>query len=117
MNQIIKTYLSLFLMLIIILIGAGLIACALDAQKAEKTNSNYADTIAAHNYSDNAISKSMQEAENNNYVLSVKRYDTNNDGYMDICECILEYDYSLRFLNMGEATTTNNKHHYSRIMR
>ncbi|MCR4611495.1 MAG: hypothetical protein K5644_06325 [Lachnospiraceae bacterium] len=103
-------------MLIIILVGAGLIVCALDAQKAEKTNSSYADTIAAHNYSTSVINQCVDEASKNDYILSIKRYDTNSDGYMDICECILEYDYSLKFLNSND-TTANGKHHFSRIMK
>ena len=117
MNQVIKTYLTIFLMLIIVIIGAGLIICALDAQKAEKTNSSYANTIAGHNYSNAIVNNCINEAHDNNYDLSVKKYDTNNDGYFDICECILEYDYSLNFLNSANATTTNNKHHYCRIMK
>ena len=117
MNQIIKTYLTIFLMLVIMLVGGGLIVCSLDAQKAEKVNSAYASTIAGHNYSDSIINRCISEASTDDYVLSVKKYDTNSDGYSDICECILEYDYSLRFLNSASATTTNNKHHYSRIMK
>ena len=118
MNQIIKTFSTLLLMMIIVLIGAGLIFCALDAQKAEKNNASYASTIAAHNYSDSVINKCKQDASNNNYVLTVVKYDTNADSYYDICECILEYDYSLKFLNSkNQATTTNGKHHFSRIMK
>lgn len=117
MNQIIKTFLTVLLMLIIILIGAGLIVCALDAQKAEKMNSSYANTIASHNYSDASINQCKAEAQNNDYVLTVRKYDTNKDGYNDVCECILEYDYSLKMLNTGSATTTNSKHHYSRIVQ
>ena len=117
MNQIIKTYLTVFLLLIIIFVGTGIIISALDAQKAEKVNSAYASTIASHNYSNDSINACTLEASNNDYVLSVKRYDTNADGYSDICECILEYDYSLSFLNSAATTTTNNKHHYSRITK
>ncbi len=118
MNQIIKTYSSLFLMMIIVLVGAGLIFCALDAQKAEKINASYASTIAAHNYSDAVINKCKQDASGSDYVLTVSKYDTNADSYYDICECILEYDYSLRFLNSNnQTTTTNGKHHFSRIMK
>ena len=117
MNQIIKTYLTIFLMLVIMFVGTGIIFCSLDAQKAEKVNSAYADTIAGHNYSASVINKCISEASSNDYVLSVKKYDTNSDGYTDLCECILEYDYSLKFLNTGSATTTNDKHHYSRIMK
>ena len=117
MNQIIKTYLSIFLMLVIMFVGTGIIFCSLDAQKAEKVNSAYAGTIACHNYSDAVINTCVNEASEDDYVLSVKKYDTNSDGYTDICECILEYDYSLKFLNTSVATTTNNKHHYSRIMK
>ncbi len=116
MNQIVKTYMTIFLLLIIVLVGAGLILCSLDAQRAEKTNSGYAMTIAGHNYSDASINACKSEASGNDYVLSVKKYDTNSDGYPDVCECILEYDYSLKFLNAGEGTTTNDKHHYSRMM-
>lgn len=115
MNQIVKTYITIFLMLIIIVVGTGIIISALDAQRAEKTNSNYASTIAAHNFSDSVISACVNEARDNNYVLTVKKYDTNADGYFDMCECILEYDYSLSFLNTASAATTNNMHHYSRI--
>ena len=117
MNQIVKTYLTIFLMLIIMFVGAGIIYCSLDAQKAEKVNSAYADTIAGHNYSSDTINRCINEAASNDYVLSVKKYDTNNDGYADICECILEYDYSLKFLNTKGAASTNSKHHYSRIMK
>ena len=117
MNQVIKTYLTIFLILIVVLLGAGLIMCALDAQRAEKSNSSYAGVIASHNYSDDAVTACILEAADDDYVLSVKKYDTNADGYEDICECILEYDYSLRFLNTSTPTTTNNKHHYSRITK
>lgn len=117
MNQIVKTYLTIFLVLIIILVGTGLIMCALDAQKAEKINSSYANAIASHNFSNESVTTCMSEAEDNDYVLSVNKYDTNSDGYTDTCECILEYDYSLRFLNSSVPTTTNSKHHYSRITK
>ncbi len=116
MNQIIKTYLTIFLLLIIVLVGAGLIVCSLDAQRAEKVNSGYALTIASHNYSDASISACKKEASGNNYALSVKKYDTNCDGYPDVCECILEYDYTLKFLNSGTGTTNNGMHHFSRMM-
>ncbi len=117
MNQVVKTYLTIFLILIVILVGAGLIMCALDAQKAEKINSSYASVIACHNYSNDSVMACISEAADDDYVLSVKKYDTNADGYADTCECILEYDYSLKFLNASAPTTTNNKHHYSRITK
>ena len=115
MNQVIKTYFSIFLILIIVLVSTGLIVCALDAQRAEKANSSYANVIASHNYSNDAITACIAEASDYDYILSVEKYDTNSDGYADICECILEYDYSLRFLNDSNQKTPNDKHHYSRI--
>ena len=119
MNQVIKTYLALALMLIIMLVGAGLIVCAIDAQRAEKVNSGYASTIASHNYSDSSIEQCKNEATADDYELNVKRWDTNNDGHYDVCECVLEYDYTLKFLNSSKnhKEADDSKHHYSRIVK
>lgn len=117
MNQIIKTYLTIFLIMIIILIGTGMIVCALDAQRAEKTNSAYASIIAAHNYSDITIQSCINEAANDDYLLNVRKWDTNNDGHFDTCECVLEYDYALEFLRHSGKSSDENNHHYSRIIK
>lgn len=116
MNQIIKTYLTIFLMLIMILVGTGLIVCSIDARRAEKLNSGYALAIAGHNYSESVIQACIEEASSNDYLLNVNKWDTNNDGHYDICECVLEYDYTLIFLNPSNESTNERTHHYSRII-
>ncbi len=118
MNQVIKTFLGIALMLIIVLVGAGLIVCGMDAQRAEKANSDYAAVLTSYNFSDEAIAMCQEEAKADNYDLTVKAYDTDSDGIKDTAECILEYDYTLKMLNSSKTNTgtDSNKHHYSRIV-
>ena len=109
MEQFIKAFLAVFLMLLLTFAGVGILSASLDASHAEKFASKVADTIEASNYSEKVIENCKQKSEEAGYksiTISVK--DSNKDGYNDMAEVVVGYDYTIGFFN------TTGKTHYAR---
>ena len=108
MGQIAKTYIAVFLMILFTAVGAGVIIASMNASNAEKYNADCVTAIEQHAFSDSIIEACKTKAAKDGYTLDVTKLDTNNDGYTDMCECVLYYKYSIPFLN------SEGKDHFAR---
>lgn len=99
MGQIAKTYIGIFLMVLFCAVGAGVIVASINASDAEKYNADCVTAIEQHDFADSIIEACKAKAQTDGYTLEVRKLDTNNDGYIDMCECILHYKYAIPFLN------------------
>lgn len=105
MEQIFKTFTGLVLLFLMTFTGIGIISSAIDASNAENFASTAASVIEAGNYSEEAIASCTENAKKANYDLQVSLIDSNHDGYDDMAEVIVSYDYSIPILNV-----TGTKH-------
>lgn len=109
MEQFIKAFLAIFLMLLLTFAGVGILSASIDASHAEKFAAKVADTIEASNYAETVIQECKNkaaEAGYNNLEVNVK--DSNKDGYNDMAEIIVEYNYTIGLFDMS------SQKHYAR---
>ena len=109
MEQFIKAFLAVFLMILLTFSGVGIIGASIDAAHAEKFAAKVADTIEASNYADKVINECKTKSNEAGYKsLTVNVKDSNKDGYNDMAEIIVEYDYSIGLFNV------TGQSHYAR---
>lgn len=109
MEQFIKSFLAIFLIILLTFSGVGIIGASIDAAHAEKFASKVADTIENSNYAQNVIDNCKTKATDAGYKsLTINVKDSNNDGYNDMAEVIVEYDYAIGLFNV------TGQSHYAR---
>lgn len=100
MEQIFKTFTALVLIFLMTFVGIGIITASIDASNAEDFASTIASVVESSNFSEDVITDCKSKAEESNYTLLIDPLDSNGDGYYDIAEIIIEYDYSIPILNI-----------------
>ncbi|SDB18509.1 hypothetical protein [Eubacterium oxidoreducens] len=98
MEQIPKSFLALFLMILFLVVGVGVITVALDAAAAQRYTADATAMIEQYNFSDAAIATCKETAKEKGYNLSVLVMDCNNDGVRDMAELKTTYTYSMQLL-------------------
>lgn len=105
MEQIFKTLTGLTLIFLMTFSGIGIITASIDASNAENFASTIASVVESGNYSETVINDCKTKATEAKYILTVDPLDLDGDGYYDVAEVIVEYDYSIPILNI-----TGTKH-------
>ena len=100
MEQIGKTFMGLFLILIITFVGVGVVSTSVDAAHAEQYAANIANYVESSNYSEDVINKCKLAANKKGYTVEINLYDTDNDTWNDMAEINLRYKYSIQILNV-----------------
>lgn len=102
MDEIAKTFLGFFLILVICFIGTGLITASVDISKAKEYQKNIVTEIENSHFSSTVMEKCKEDATNKGYKLeykNIKKDDFNNTVSVEI---ILTYKYSIPLLgNIG----------------
>lgn len=108
MEQITKTFLGIYMILLLTFSGISIISASLDASHAEQYVADVANVIEASNFSTDMIDQLRANASAKGYNVTITPIDTNNNGLYDMAEIILEYKYSIPFLNV------NDSYHYAK---
>ncbi|MCR5452132.1 MAG: hypothetical protein K6F00_05830 [Lachnospiraceae bacterium] len=101
MEQIPKTLISAFLMMIFVRIGMGVIGCALSAYGAADFANRNALSLAGYAYSDTEEQRIVGEGEARGYSVSVVREDMDEDGSADLAYVSVKYTLPVPFLEDG----------------
>lgn len=95
MEQVFKTGITLFLLIIFLLMGLGVVVASMDSVAAEQYTTDAAAEIEAYNFNKNVINSCINNADTKGYKMTVTPVDTDGDGRTDMAEIITEYKYSL----------------------
>lgn len=100
MGQVIKTYLGLFFLLVMGLVGIGVVTAGVQSSAARNYHADVISEIENSNFNDSVIGACVQQAQDSGYDLQVKTMDYDTDGHIKTAEVILGYDYAIPVLNL-----------------
>lgn len=103
MEAITKTFLTIFCLLIVTFTATGLIVASINANKADAFLSDATIGIEEGNFQPEIIGEWKQNAADIGYQLDTAAKDTNGDGYTDVVDLTLTYQYVVPFLNSGAS--------------
>ena len=103
MSSIFKSYVSIILIIVAVLVFVGIITVTLDVQKARDFHGAVVNEIENSNHSSSVIEACKETAEKNGYELVVSSYVNNSDGlqYSKITKVVLKYSYSISILDIN----------------
>ncbi len=103
MGTVIKSYLSVFLILVAVFTFGGIISVTIDVQNARDYHAAVINEIENSNHAQSVIDACIEEAESNGYELTVVSYpDDSVAAYNSaIVKVTLKYDYSINLLSIG----------------
>lgn len=101
MEAITKSFLTLFCLLMVTFTTVGLIVGAVNAGKADAFLTDAVKGVEESNLRDTAIREWQSMAKSLNYQLDCKSMDTNGDGYTDMVDMTLVYNYILPYVKAG----------------
>ena len=99
MEAITKTFITIFCLLLITFTASGLIIASLNASTADSFLSDAVIGIEEGNLQTSVINAYKNEAAEKGYELSAIEKDVNGDGYTDIVDLTLKYQYYIPFIN------------------
>ena len=98
MEGIPKVFLTLCCLLAILLSSAGVVMAGMNASKADRFLSDAALGVSEGNFQEEVLNLWEKEAEGQGYELAYDKKDTNKDGYTDLVDMTLTYQYKIPFL-------------------
>ena len=99
MSQVFKTYLTLFLIFLGVLILIGIITADIDVSNARDYKNYAIDQIENSNLSDSVIEACKTNAKTYNYDLETKSI-KDEAGKTITVEVLLKYNYSIKLVNV-----------------
>lgn len=106
MEQIGKAFIGLILIVTLTFVGIGIISASIDASHAEQYAADVAADIEASNFSQSVIDACTESAKKKGYTVNITMYDADNDGWNDMAEVRVIYDYSISVLNVKGSKHT-----------
>jgi len=99
MSQVFKTYLTLFVIFLGVLVLVGVIAADMDGSKARDYKNYVIDQMENSNLSESVIEACKSNAKAYNYKLDTKVI-KDEAGKTIAVEVLLKYNYSIKLLNV-----------------
>ncbi len=99
MGQVLKTYLGLFFLLLMGLVGIGVVAAGM-AAAARSYHADVISEIECSNFNAGVISACKSQAKNKGYELAVANMVYDAEQNQQMAEVILSYDYAIPVLNL-----------------
>ena len=96
MGQIIKSFMGLFFLVMLIMLGCGIIGAQLDSVQARDYKAAVITEISDSGCNQSVIESCISQAESDGYALEVVVFESNGRR---MAEITLEYDYRIPFLN------------------
>lgn len=100
MGQVLKTYLGLFFLLLIGLVGIGVVVAGMEAAAARDYHADVISEIECSNFNAGVIAACKSQARKNGYELAVANYVYDAERNQQMAEVILSYDYAIPVLNL-----------------
>lgn len=100
MGQVLKTYLGLFFLLLMGLVGIGVVAAGMEAAAARAYHADVISEIECSNFNAGVISACKDQAKNKGYELAVANMVYDAEQNQQMAEVILSYDYAIPVLNL-----------------
>lgn len=98
MEGIPKVFLTLCCLLAILFSSAGVVVAGMNASKADCFLSDAALGVSEGNFQEVVLKLWENEAKDKGYLLTYDKKDTNKDGYTDLVDMTLTYQYKIPFL-------------------
>lgn len=111
MGEIFKAYASLFVMLIFLTGGTGLISASIDAKRADDFMTAIITEISDTNFASGVVNACKDKALDAGYVLNVDMVDADGDMHTDSAVCSLIYHYTISIFDI------NNEHTIRAVVR
>lgn len=100
MGQVIKTYLGIFFLLVLGLVGIGVVTAGIQTANARNYHEDMISEIECSNFNDGVIAGCRQQAQEAGYGLTVKTMTYDGQGHTKTAEVILDYEYAIPVLNL-----------------
>lgn len=102
MSSVIKSYLSVILILVAVFTFSGIITVALDVQNARDYHASVINEIEISNHAESVILACKADASDNGYTLTTESYSNNseNGSNAQITKVVLKYSYNIDFLGL-----------------
>lgn len=100
MGQVMKTYLGIFFLLLMGLVGIGVVAAGIEVSAARNYHADVVSEIECSNFNPSVIDACVQQAQDSGYQLEVADmvYDAEENERM--AEVILTFDYAIPVLDL-----------------
>lgn len=111
MSQVFKTFMGVFFILMLLMLGMGIISAQIDVSDALDYKSDIIAELENSNYNPSVLNSCIRQAEENGYSLEIKTYvpggtsvvytapDANDTTDVVMAEVVLTYPYTIQFLN------------------
>ena len=100
MGQVLKTYLGLFFLLIMGLVGIGVVAAGIEVTAARNYHADVISQVECSNFNAGVISACKNQAGERGYQLEVAELVYDGEGNQRMAEIILSFEYSIPVLNL-----------------
>lgn len=100
MGQVLKTYLGLFFLLIMGLVGIGVVAAGMEAAAARSYHADVISEIECSNFNAGVIAACQSQARNKGYELTVADMVYDAERKQQMAEVILSFHYAIPVLNL-----------------
>ena len=100
MGQVIKTYLGLFFLLLMGLVGIGVVTAGVQSASARNYHADVISEIECSNFNSGVIDACRQQARDAGYDLNVRTMNYDTEGHVMTAEVILKYNYAIPILNL-----------------
>lgn len=107
MEQIVKGFLSAFLILILVYLGMGLVLSSIDTKNADTFMENSVSKIEASNFAPEVLDGVKKDASELGYDLEFKSEMQNGDSQTAYTLATLKFDYRMPLIGLNKTQTIN----------
>ena len=100
MGQLMKSYLGIFFLLVMGLVGIGIVAAGMEANAARNYHADVVTEIECSNFSPAVIHACKAQAQEAGYGLEVESLAYDAEGKEQVAEVVLSFDYAIPILNL-----------------
>ena len=100
MGQVLKTYLGLFFLMLMGLVGIGVVAAGMEAAAARSYHADVISEIECSNFNPGVIAACQSQAVSRGYELTVADLVIDTEQRQQMAEVILSFDYAIPVLNL-----------------
>lgn len=103
MKKILTTFFIVFLLMIFVIVGIGIISVNLDIEKARDYKADVIAEIENSNFNTKVIASCIDQATEAGYELEVTPIVTDTETNQQIATIVLKYQYTFKILNINNT--------------
>ena len=100
MGQVLKTYLGLFFLLLMGLVGIGVVAAGMEVSAARSYHADVISEIECSNFNAGVITACESQAKSRGYDLKVANLVYNAEENQQLAEVVLSFEYAIPVLSL-----------------